>query len=195
MEGDSCEWPRIKKLSRSGMRRFLSKMDRDRLKGFALWFMEDCYEACNISHYLNHLDADRVRYNYCLRQFRHQHAWLRHNLAGTDRFNKLSHADATIFYGVRSNPEDQNEQVAMIAHMGGEPTTLIPAKLLQLAPDEPGWEVAIASPGCAIAPERLHEPIELKDSQGLLLMQYPPAPKPEPIVAASTPTKVTTEEE
>ncbi|NEO87551.1 MAG: alpha-amylase [Spirulina sp. SIO3F2] len=170
MENGNCHLPRIKQLSRSGMLRFLSKMDLDRLKGFSRWFMEDCYEACNISRYEQSLNAASVKYNLGLRRFRHQYPWLRHNLAGIDRFNKLSEDDVTLFYGVRSNPDDPDECVAMIAHMGGETTRVIPQTLLHLDESEVMWEVAIASLGLDIDAIALEEPLELQDSQGILLV-------------------------
>lgn len=182
MENADCHLPRIKQLSRSGMLRFLSKMDLDRLKGFARWFMEDCYEACNISHYEQNLKPASVSYNLSLRRFRHQYPWLRHNLAGIDRFNKLSEDEATLFYGVRSNPDDPDEWVAMIAHMGGNPTQVVPQALLHLDENEGNWEVAIASPGLDADAIDLSKPLELQDSQGLLLVtSKPEADSPPPI--------------
>ncbi|MEM8637969.1 MAG: glucosylglycerol hydrolase [Cyanobacteria bacterium P01_G01_bin.54] len=175
MENGDCHLPRIKQLSRSGMLRFLSKMDLDRLKGFARWFMEDCYEVCNISRYERNLNGAQVKFNLGLRRFRHQYPWLRHNLAGIDRFNKLSEEGMTVFYGVRSNPEAPEERIAMLAHMGGDATQVIPQDLLQLGEAEP-WQVAIASPGLNVTTEQLDQPLKLKDSQALLLVHHKPEP-------------------
>ena len=170
MEGDeACELPQVRSLTRPGMLRFLAKLDLDRLKAFARQFMEDCYELCNVSHYQEQLDAARVRFNLSLRQFRHQHPWLQANLSGTDRFNKMSDEDSTLFYGLRSDPQDEANRVTMIAHMGGEPQTVQLGEWLQL--DLQAWEVAIATPGLdqASLPDTL-EKFQLHDSQALLLV-------------------------
>ncbi|MDB9496846.1 glucosylglycerol hydrolase [Spirulina major CS-329] len=164
--GDSCEMPKIRGLRRPGMLRFLSKMDLDRLKQFARWFMEDCYEVCNVSHYPRMVNAAQTSHNLSLRQFRHRYPWLRHNLSGTDRFNKMSSEKTTVFYGVRSNPERPDEQIAMVAHMGGSSTQIKLGDLLQLEGKD--WEMAIASPGLEI---KNLDAFELQDTQGVLLTQ------------------------
>jgi hypothetical protein len=166
--GEVCEMPRLKTLNRSGMRRFLNKMDSDRLKSFALSFMEDCYALCNVAHYEDNLDPVQTRYNLQLRQFRLARPWLRTNLSGTDRFNKISDGHSTVFYGVRSNQENESDRVVMVAHMGGKPITVQLKKWLHL--DLSAWEVAIASPQLQ-ADNGLDDlkKFELKDSQGILL--------------------------
>jgi hypothetical protein len=161
---EDCEVPKLLRKSRSSVRRFWAKLDIDRLKRFALMFMEDCFEVCNVSHYHNNLKAPQANYNLRLRRFRHDYPWLRENLTGTDRFNKTGTKEATVYYGVRSNPEDESERIAMIAHMGGEAMTVKVGEWLQLNLSE--WDVAIASPGLKI--QDLSE-FELHDSQGVLL--------------------------
>ncbi|WP_443029201.1 glucosylglycerol hydrolase [Spirulina sp. CS-785/01] len=163
-----CEIPEVKGLRRSGMLRFLSKLDLDRLKAFARLFMEDCFDVCNVSHYGKDLNPVQVKYNLNLRRFRHKHYWLHHNLSGIDRFNKISDEKKTIFYGVRSNPEDDAERIAMVTHMGGDPATINLGEWLQLDLSE--WQVAIASPGVEI--DNLEE-FQLTDSQGVLLTLLP----------------------
>ncbi|MEA5420411.1 glucosylglycerol hydrolase [Spirulina sp. CCNP1310] len=161
---EACNIPNIKSLRRPGMLRFLSKMDLDRLKQFARWFMEDCYEICNVGHYATQVNPTQTAYNLSIRQFRHRYPWLRHNLSGTDRFNKISEPEATIFYGVRSNPERPEETVAMVAHMGGKAHRIQLADLLQLEGED--WQVAIASPGLTL--KDLND-FELQDTQAVLL--------------------------
>ncbi|MCW6035232.1 alpha-amylase [Spirulina subsalsa FACHB-351] len=166
MEGqeEACEIPKIKTLNRSGMLRFLGKLDLDRLKSFARLFMEDCYEICNVSHYSQNLKPEQTQFNLSLRNFRHQHPWLRRNLAGMDQFNKHSEENATVFYGVRSNPEQVEDSVLMVAHMGGDPVTVELEEWLQVETSQ--WEVAIASPGFHL---KNPKKFKLKDSQGVLL--------------------------
>ncbi|MGQ4647074.1 glucosylglycerol hydrolase [Lyngbya aestuarii] len=147
---------------------FLRKLNVPRLKAFALMFMEDCYDACNVCHYHADLSPVQTQFNLTLRRFRHNHSWVRQNLQGTDRFNKISDEASTVYYGVRSNPEDSDEQVAMVAHMGGESKTITLGDWLQL--DLAEWRVAIASPGLESGDNLANlECFELADSQALLL--------------------------
>jgi len=167
---EQCEIPLLKDLNRPGMVNFLRKLNVPRLRAFALMFMEDCYETCNVSYYEAELEPVQTQYNLTLRRFRHNHAWLRHNLQGTDRFNKVSDETQTIFYGIRSNPDNSDEQIAMVAHMGGEPITITLGDWLQLDLDE--WRVELASPGLDSADNLADlRCFELKDSQALLLMK------------------------
>lgn len=164
-ETDRCEFPLLKSLNRPGMIAFLQDMDIPKLKYFALMFMEDCYEICNVSQSGDALNPEQTAFNLSLRYFRKQHSWLNQNLVpGTDRFNKVSEDTHTVFYGVRSNPDNPQEQIAMVSHMGGEPITVTLGDWLQL--DLSQWECAIASPGLQI--NDLSR-FELKDSQGVLL--------------------------
>jgi hypothetical protein len=83
-----------------------------------------------------------------------------------DRFNRISDDDHTIFYGLRTEPDDDSPmQVAMVVNMGGNPMKITLGDWLKLDLDE--WEIAIASPGVAI--DNLHS-FELSDSQGVLLV-------------------------
>ena len=162
---DRCEFPLLMRLNRPGMVNFLRELDIPKLKQFALMFMEDCYEVCNVAYYAKDLKPEKTGFNLRLRQFRDQHRWLHDNLIpGTDRFNKVSEETHTLFYGLRMNPENPEEQIAMVSHMGGEPITVTLGDWLQLDLNE--WECAIASPGLEIPDLTC---FELKDGQGILL--------------------------
>lgn len=162
------EIPHLKELTRSNMVRFLKKLDEERLKSFALMFMEDCFKICNISYYEENLNPIQTEFNLSLRYFRRTHPWLQQNLTETDRFNKISDDNHIVFYGVRTNPQNSQEQIAMVSHLEGKPITVTLGDWLQLDLDE--WEIAIASPGLEqdnnLADLR-H--FELGHSQGLLL--------------------------
>ncbi|MFP4135359.1 MAG: glucosylglycerol hydrolase [Halothece sp.] len=162
---DRCEFPLLMRLNRPEMMQFLREIDIPKLKEFALKFMEDCYEICNVAHYGGTLGQEKTAFNLNLRQFRKQHPWLSENLIpGSDRFNKVSEETHTVFYGVRSNPHSPEEQVAMVTHMGGDPITVTLGDWLQL--DLNHWKIAITSPGLEVDDLSC---FELKDSQGLLL--------------------------
>lgn len=160
--------PPLKELKRSAIVRFLKKLDEERLKTFALMFMEDCFDICNISYYEKDIDLSHTEFNLSLRDFRRNHRWLRKNLTQTDRFNRISNEEHTVFYGVRTNPDNSQEQIAMVSHMEGEPIIATLGDWLQLDLDE--WEVAIASPGLNQG-QKLKDlsHFELNHSQGLLL--------------------------
>ncbi len=150
----------------------LTMLDVGQLKVFAKAFMEDCHELCTVSHYTQALDPARTRFSLNLRQYRHDHPWLRQNLTAQDRFNRISDGDRTLFYGLRSHPEADaagpGDQIVMVAHMGGEPITVTLGDWLQLDLSE--WQVAIASPGLAQNGNLDNlQCFELQDSQGLLL--------------------------
>ncbi len=163
--------PPLKELMRSGMVRFLKKLDEERLKTFALMFMEDCFDICNVSHYAENLNPIQTQFNLSLRHFRRTHSWLQQNLTETDRFNKISDENQTVFYGVRTNPNNSQEQIAMVSHLEGDPLKVTLGDWLQLDLEE--WEIAIASPG-------LNQDNNLADlshfqlghSQGLLLKRF-----------------------
>ena len=157
------ELPLLKELMRGGMVRFLKKLDLDRLKNFALMFMEDCYQLCNISYYTADLDPKQTEFNLALRQFRHQHPWLAANITEGDHFDRITEGNRTIFYGVRYAP-DSKEGVAMISHLEGSAMTINLADLLGL--DLENWQIAIASPGLAI--DNLQS-FNLDQTQALLL--------------------------
>jgi hypothetical protein len=152
-------------LMRGGMVRFLKKLDEDRLKSFALTFMEDCYQVCNISHYESKVDALKAEFNLFTREFRHQYSWLHNNILPEDTFDKISENEKTIVYGIRHNPE-QEEAVAIVANFEGEATKLNVAEILKL--DLADWKIAIATPNLKI--EDLTD-LTLGNSQGILLIK------------------------
>ncbi|WP_041699004.1 glucosylglycerol hydrolase [Thalassoporum mexicanum] len=168
----TCEIDSLKELNRPGMIKFLKELDITQLKEFSIKFMEDCYEVCNVHRYLDRAEPIQAEFNLQLRQFRHQRPWLLNNLSNLDRFNKISGDDRTIFYGVRSNPDDAADKVAMVAHMGGAETTITLGDWLQL--DLNKWQLAIASPGLEVEnTAKSLRRFQLKDSQGLLLVRKP----------------------
>ncbi|ERN40207.1 hypothetical protein KR51_00031460 [Rubidibacter lacunae KORDI 51-2] len=161
---DRCEFPLLQRLNRPGMVSFLNGLDIPKLKHFALMFMEDCFELCNIWHYRDNLEARQTAFNLGLRHFRRARPWLSDNLTGRDRFNKISEDGRMVFYGIRARPDEQ--QVAMVAHMGGAPLTVTLGDWLQLDIGE--WELAIATPGLEVN-NLAH--FELGHSQGVLLVR------------------------
>ncbi|WP_346292076.1 glucosylglycerol hydrolase [Sphaerothrix gracilis] len=180
--GDSdevCEVPPLEDLNEPNLPRFLATLDVSKLKAFAMAFMEDGHDICNVSRYGGQLDPAESQFSWQLREYRRQHPWLHENLTGRDRFNRISDDERTIFYGIRIEPHPSAnhmpQQVVMISHMGGEPMEVTPGDWLQL--DMEQWQVAIASP--ELAPEDLKDlrSFVLKDGQGILL---------EPIVEEAT---------
>ncbi|MGB7274533.1 MAG: glucosylglycerol hydrolase [Geitlerinemataceae cyanobacterium] len=168
----ACNIEMLKQLNHPEMVVFLKALDIPKLKEFALKFMEDCYEVCNVSHYEAQVDRGQAEFNLKLRRLRQDLPWLGENLIGTDRFEKISEGDRTIFYGVRTNPKNGSEGIAMVAHMGGDPMTVNLGKWLGLNLEQ--WQIAVASPGLEDNGnlEDLNG-FELCDSQGLLVTVSP----------------------
>ncbi|MGF1495844.1 MAG: glucosylglycerol hydrolase [Elainellaceae cyanobacterium] len=153
----------LQKLNVPDKSQVLTELDVQRLKDFAKAFMEDAHDICNVWLQEDQLNPDQVAFNLAIRRFRHANPWLRENLAATDRFNRVHGDTHTVFYGLRSAPEP-NQQVAIATHMGGDPLTVHLGDWLQL--DVNDWRVAIASPGLVIDDLRT---FELKDSEVVLL--------------------------
>lgn len=151
----------------------LHNLDVGLLKEFAKAFMEDAHEMCNVWLQEDVVNPERAQFNLSLRRFRHANPWLRDNLSGTDRFNRLSEEDYTVFYGLRRPPKEIRTEddyaIAIVTHMGGKPLEITLSDWLQINPDE--WRVAVASPGVAIEDAKL---FTLSDSQAVLLEKVPP---------------------
>ena len=152
-------------LMRGGMVRFLKKLDEDRLKSFALMFMEDCYQICNISNYESQVDAARAKFNLTTREFRHQYPWLSHNLLKQDTFSKINDPERTIIYGIRHDL-DLQPAVAIVANFEGEAVKLDLAEILKI--DLTEWKIAIATPNLEATDL---SNVTLSNSQGLLLVK------------------------
>ncbi len=162
VEGAYCDIDVAYFLKNPEMHNFLSYLDSEQLKLWALMFMQDCYNVCNVSHYQDQVSSVLTEHNLSLRHFRSQHRWLNSNLQPSDRFNKISEDDTTIFYGIRTNPNNQSEKLAMVIHLEGEGKEINLLDWLQLNVEE--WEIAITTPNF---PEITH----LKDLNGLTLSQ------------------------
>ena len=177
-----CQIPAMEELNEPSLPHFLATLDVLKLKQFAMAFMEDGHDICNAGHYFDSINPDQTRFGLALRQFRQGRPWLRQNLAGRDRFNRISDDSQTIFYGHRIEHhltvEDAAEstvdhstpqEVVMVAHMGGDPINATLGDWLQLDLDE--WEVAVASPGLGakLDPSDLRA-FDLHDGEGLLLI-------------------------
>ena len=171
--GEACEVPALGDLNEPSLPRFLATLDVPKLKTFAMAFMEDGHDMCNMTRYGEEIHPARSHFGLKLRQFRLARPWLRENLTGRDRFNRISDDERTIFYGYRSHPHPQEgealQEVAMIAHMGGDPMVVHLGDWLQLNLDN--WQIAVATPG--LNPQQDLKDLrsfELKDSEGVLLI-------------------------
>ncbi|MDB9524685.1 glucosylglycerol hydrolase [Oscillatoria sp. CS-180] len=171
-DGIACEVPALEELNEEAhLPRFLATLDVPKLKTFAMAFMEDSHDMCNVGRYLEGLNSSITRFSLKLRQFRLSHPWLRENLTGRDRFNRISDDCRTIFYGYRSepHPEGRPQEVVLMTHMGGQPMMVSPGDWLQL--EMSAWRVALATPGLELRGDG-HDlrSFELKDGEGVLLV-------------------------
>ena len=164
----------LQKLNVPDKSEILTKLDVAKLKDFAKNFMEDAHEMCNVWLQQCVLEPEQVAFNLALRRFRLANPWLQQNLSNLDRFNRINTADQTVFYGLRTHPSEAppttQHQVAMVAHMGGDPLEVTLGDWLQI--DLEDWRVVVASPSLDIgdSAENLKS-IELQDSQAILLEQ------------------------
>lgn len=193
-DSQTCAVPALGHINQPDLPDFLMNLDVPRLKQFAMAFMEDGHDSCNVAHSANKLEPALANFFLALRQFRQAHPWLRQNLGGGDRFNRISEPTHTLFYGHRTqalpseeedlgqtyspahlpppptphapaDPADRPQEVVIITHMGGDPVTVTLGDWLQL--DLKDWQVALATPG--LAPDSLQR-FEIKDGEGLLLI-------------------------
>ncbi|MGB5973039.1 MAG: glucosylglycerol hydrolase, partial [Nodosilinea sp.] len=168
-----CEVPALEEPNQPRLPRFLATLDVAKLKQFAMAFMEDGHDICNVAHYFDQTHSARSYFGMDLRQFRRQRPWLRENLIGRDRFNRISDDERTVFYGYRIEPQAADhhppQEVVMVTHMGGTPMTVNLSDWLQLTMAD--WRVALATPGLDLGsqPEDLRS-FELRDGEGVLLV-------------------------
>ncbi|MEO0458581.1 MAG: glucosylglycerol hydrolase, partial [Cyanobacteria bacterium P01_A01_bin.114] len=145
----ACEIPELDTvLHEPSLPHFLATLDVPKLKRFAMAFMEDGHDLCNVTHYKDRIDPTLSEFHLALRQYRCRHPWLQKNLSGQDRFNRISDDRRTLFYGLRHKPADApdtpNKAFAMVAHMGGEPYKVYLEDWLQIDMDQ--WRGGIANP-------------------------------------------------
>jgi hypothetical protein len=175
-DGTYCEVPALEELNgEPNLPRFLATLDVPKLKAFAMAFMEDGHDMCNVGRYLADVDGSITGFSLNLRKFRLQRPWLRENLTGRDRFNRISDDQRTIFYGYRSDPHpvgSLRDEVVILTHMGGDPMVVNPGDWLQL--DMAAWQVALASPGLNPSEDMKNlRAFELRDGEGVLLVPIP----------------------
>lgn len=176
---EHCNGTAMRTVQQGDRSQFLKQIDVAALKQFAMEFMEDAHELCNVRHYFDGVDPQRSDFGLALRRYRHAHPWLANNLDRGDRFNRMSDPNHTIFYGLRTQPippdphSSPTKRIAFVAHMGGEPTTVTLGDWLQL--DLSQWQLVLVTPGLDLdpSPDGLRS-LELHDSQGFLLEQVTP---------------------
>jgi len=137
--------------------------DAERLKRLAWAFMHDLHDACVVWRGEDRLDPRRLAFGLALRRARRARPWLRDDLRGGDRFERVVRDDgSTLAYGVRYAP-DGSETLALIVNLEGEPWTLRPAELL----GEDDWRPLLAAPG--VTASGPHDELTLRDAEGVLL--------------------------
>ncbi|MGF1520820.1 MAG: glucosylglycerol hydrolase [Leptolyngbyaceae cyanobacterium] len=170
-DGIACDVPALEELNEPSLPQFLARLNVPKLKAFAMAFMEDGHDMCNVGRYLEDLDGSISHFGLQLRRFRTQRPWLRENLTGRDRFNRISDDQRTIFYGYRSEPHPEGEtpdEVVIMTHMGGEPMVVNPGDWLQLNMAQ--WAITLATPGLSLQQDLKNlRSFELRDGEGVIL--------------------------
>ncbi len=139
------------------------------LKGYALAWMEDVHEYCNIWGYTDDVSPARAAFNRTVREFRQARPWLMDNLRAGEHFDHQQPTNgAILFYGLRRSP-DGTEQILFIANMEGAPRTVEPLKLPIPQLPQDGWRVSLQSPGLDVTDAATA--VELKDSQGIVFIR------------------------
>jgi hypothetical protein len=167
----ACRMPNMGRLFNKEFPEFLRSLDVPKLKAFAMAFMEDGHDFCNVVHWQHDLTEGDRDFSLAVRRFRAEHPWVRENLSGLDRFNRIGDDERTLFYGWRTNPEDPDDQIVLLCHMGGEPVNATLGDWLQLDLSE--WELALATPGLAesgVLDDLRY--FSLADSEGVLLKKH-----------------------
>ncbi|MGD1896803.1 MAG: glucosylglycerol hydrolase, partial [Phormidesmis sp.] len=183
------------------LKQFFNELTATGLKEFAIAFMEDSHEFSRVSHFFDEVNqsnqditaadqpsnqyppkkpsGNRAAFNLALRRYRQANPWLAQNLSGSDRFNRISQSGHSLFYGMRTQysqtetgPVEGDKQVAMLAHMEGEPAETVLFDWLQLDPNE--WSIAITSPDLNINDTADLQGLTLKDGQAVLLERHRP---------------------
>ncbi|MGB2925839.1 MAG: glucosylglycerol hydrolase [Limnothrix sp.] len=151
----------------------LGNLDVSQLKQITAAFVEDGHEISRVHHYSDAVPGDRCNFNFELRQYRHDHRWLKENLCFEqgDRFHHMSDDQRTVFYGIRTNPVTQ-QRIAMVVHMAGAPTTVTLGAWLCL--DLAQWQLAIATPELAMTASTNFAEIRLRNGEGFMLTTEPP---------------------
>ena len=121
---------------------------REGLHLFALDWMRDVHDFCNVSRTVPGLDPERVALAAALRAFRRAHPWLGDDARESDRIGMLE-GDSTLYHGLRHSPDGETS-VGTVANMAGAPTSL---DLATLWPELPPGDAAERrlSPGAALA--------------------------------------------
>ncbi|AFY37190.1 hypothetical protein Lepto7376_0794 [[Leptolyngbya] sp. PCC 7376] len=151
----------------------LSDLDVPQLKLIASAFVEDGHEISRVHHFVDSVPGDRCNFNFQVRQYRKAHPWLRENLyfGQGDHFHHMSDDKRTVFYGIRTNPETQ-QQVAIAVHMAGAPMTVTLGSWLCL--DLSQWHLAIATPALTITKTTDLEGLQLRNGEGFIITTEPP---------------------
>jgi hypothetical protein len=98
-----CEVPALDELNAPSLPLFLATLDVPKLKAFAMAFMEDGHDICNVANYAKDCLPLTTHFGLTLREFRLNRQWLRENLTGRDRFNRISDDERTISMAIASN--------------------------------------------------------------------------------------------
>ena len=126
-------------------------------------WMDDVHDLCNVSRWVDRLDADQVAFDRSVRRFRLDRPWLTDDLGPNDCFDYLHPTEgAVIAVGRRKGPNES--AVAIIANLEGAPALVVPSDVAGSGE----WRIALASP--AVTADDPAAPVVLTDGEGLLLV-------------------------
>jgi hypothetical protein len=140
------------------------------LKDFAMAWMRDMDEFCNLGHFADEQDPVRTDFDLAVREFRQDHPWLCRDLDfDTDTFDYRHPTEGTVLYFGKRRAPDDSEEVLFAANMEGEPIEVTPTELEvpDLATD--GWDLALSNPDLDV--DAADEPVTLENSQAVVFVR------------------------
>lgn len=180
---DISQWAKDKALNKiaSNEMKENGTITGEKLKEFAMAFMNDAVEVCNVSKYEKEVDEDKVKYNFALRQYRLANPWLLENPTNDikkDFFNRKIITNGakdlgaffsdkgdtinsnTIYYGWRTNPNN-GKKIFVIANMEGKPLARL--SLNQFFPFDGEMKVVVKSPELKSVSDKIDRNYILED--------------------------------
>jgi hypothetical protein len=130
-------------------------------------WMRDLGDFFNLSHWHDQQGDERTAFDLRVREFRHDHEWVRTDFTGDDTLDYVYPTDGTVlYYGHRRAPDD-SEELLFVGTMEGVAETVTPTDLVDV--DDEDWAVALASPDLAV--ESASDEVTLADSQAALFVR------------------------
>lgn len=136
-----------------GSKDIAPKSAEERLRAFAHAWMRDVAHFCNAETFASGGIGAKSVFNLAAREYRQQNPWLRDSFRPGDRMLYLEPTDGSVIYtGVRRDP-GSGKAVFLIAHMEGQPRTVVPSDLWAMV-----HNAQTGDPSSTIQPASVNKP-------------------------------------